>query len=139
MANFKIDFNVNKVVGNIRVEVYKRMVTVAAMLEAYAKNLVNRGNITRKNPAMSGEPPKVVTGALKRAITHKVKIKSGDVVGQLGIFKSVGFSGKGNTPVAEYAAYLELGRHTSTGFKKWPFLRPTYLQNTAKILKMLSN
>lgn len=102
------------------------MKKAALFAERKAKQKVSRGNKTGNDPSEPGEPPKVVSGRLRNSITHEIRYSMGDPLGLRG---QVG-------AVAEYAAYLELGTEK---MKARPFLRPTVLENQARILKLIAN
>ncbi|OFW99178.1 MAG: hypothetical protein A3E78_14210 [Alphaproteobacteria bacterium RIFCSPHIGHO2_12_FULL_63_12] len=74
-----------------------------------AKRLVSRGNSPRirfgdrmvgTNPSAPGEPPKVVTGALRSSISHSVERVPGKIKGKVGVTEGI---------TSRYARALEYG------------------------------
>lgn len=96
-----------------------------------AKDLV--GETLSPPPSKPGEPPHVVLGVLRSAISFAVK-KAGDrIVGALGVLASV-----------PYAARLECGFHGTDSLGRninqapRPFLRPTVLRNRDLIVRTIA-
>jgi hypothetical protein len=98
------------------------------------KKKINRGQKTRTaksgrkyglDPSKPGEPPKVVTSALKQSIKGKVKKEKNIIRGAVG-------------SNLVYARALELGS-PKTGLKKRPYLRSTVLENKQLIRTTIAN
>lgn len=100
---------------------------IGAFLEADAKKLVSRGNLSGKFPSLPGEPPKVRTGSLRSSISYWVEKEQNDLVLYLGL--------KAVTNAAQYAYYLEFSGIRDRTLR--PFLKPTISKNANNILKML--
>jgi hypothetical protein len=146
----KVNINKAKTKEELANFLEQQMLKLALELEGFAKELVNRGNKSGKNPSKPGEPPKTVSGILKSNISHEVKRERDAVVGFLGVRKG---------PASKYAPRLEFGfygqvrRKTSANLSDLdkkvkgtymvhqsprPFLRPTITKNRDLILKRLS-
>lgn len=119
--------------GELR-EAIGRMVIAT---EGEAVSLVNRPQKTRRskktglrygtNPSQPGEPPKQVTGTLKREIASDVAVRGTEVIGRVGFRRG--------TP-ADYAKYLERETGTSRMAPR-PFLRPALDKNISRFRGVL--
>ena len=81
-----------------------------------------------KTPAFPGTGPAVISGTLRRAITHTpVKIVGGAFECKVGMapgfYPPYGRRHFNRTPASKYAEYLEKGLKNGT---KYPFLLPAY-------------
>lgn len=95
------------------------------------------GRLRGLDPSVPPEPPKVVTGTLKKSIKHDVKVRRNSVVARVGAEGSI----------APYALRLEkgffgltdsLGRTYINNSKARPYVRAALAENRAEILKILA-
>ena len=78
------------------------------------------------DPSVSPNPPKVVTGALRKSIVHTVSKEQGDIVGRVG------------SDSIPYARRLEMGFFGVDGEQDRPYLRSSLAENRAEILRKLA-
>jgi hypothetical protein len=83
------------------------------------------GKLRGLDPSVSPEPPKVVTGALKKSIVHDVSKERNEIVARVG---STGILG---------ARRLEMGFYGVDGVQARPYLRSSLAENRRKILDIL--
>jgi len=84
------------------------------------------GRLRGLDPSVSPNPPKVVTGALKKSIVHTVSKEQGDIVGRVG------------SDSVPYARRLEMGFFGVDGEQDRPYLRSSLAENRAEILRKLA-
>ena len=84
------------------------------------------GRLRGLDPSVSPNPPKVVTGALKKSIVHTVSKEQGDIVGRIG------------SDSVPYARRLEMGFFGVDGEQDRPYLRSSLAENRAEILRKLA-
>lgn len=106
------------VIGHITGEgvanVNRALEVLANTVERQAK--INASNGSHKKgdptPATPGHGPAVVTGNLRRSITHETAYEGVDLVKRIGVART-----------AEYGRYLETGLRNGSTF---PFLQPAF-------------
>ena len=135
MAKPIIRLNIRRVEKNLIRYLKKRMLEVVVRLDAYVRNSMVVSNAGGINPSAPGQAPHIGTGALKRSITHKVRVEKNEVVGVYGVAKG---------PASVYAKRLELGfvgRDTKGRLynqQPRPFIKPAYQNNKRKIKQILT-
>ena len=114
----KMNWYGDKLRKEIEAKCFKNMGAACRFLEGEIKK-----DISGPSPSAPGEPPGVVSGELRRSMTHEVEKTPQGVTGRVGTNK-------------EYAIPLEFG--TSTMAAR-PFLRPGLEKNKKPIAKTLTS
>jgi hypothetical protein len=117
----KFEWNDERLVKQVEEYLYDRMVKAAIFLEKHVKQVLSRGNRDGTSPSRPGEPPKLVTGALRSSIGHRVTREKGEVRGFVGVRKG---------PAAIYGARWE--------FTNRPYLAPTLERYRGAIIQILT-
>lgn len=95
-----------KAIAQARTEMTKRMKRGTAILEREVKTLLSvsgpgRGKKTKlRARSLPGEPPRVNTGALRKAVASSVESTGADITGRVGAYRLV------YAPVHEYGATI---------------------------------
>ena len=124
----------NVLQGKVRTHMTRNMRDAAMMLKDKIKIKISVGQPTALiggrlrglDPSVSPDPPKVVTGALKKSIVHTVSKEQGDIVGRVG------------SDSIPYARRLEMGFFGVDGVQARPYLRSSLAENRAEILRKLA-
>lgn len=101
------------------------LTTLALAVEAKAKENASNGQHQRgtKTPASPGSGPAVITGDLRRAITHTpVSVVGGFLETRVGV-ASTPHSGPGSANSGQIGRYLE---KDGRGSSRYPFLGPAF-------------
>lgn len=114
----KVNWHGEKLKREIQAKCLKNMSTACLFLEKEIKE-----SLSGPSPSAPGEPPGVITGELRRSITHEIEKKPTGVIGRVGSNK-------------EYAIHLELG---TSKMAARPFLRPKLEENKKNIAKTLTS
>lgn len=101
---------------------------VAGVIEARAKHNIGSSGTHRygtKSPASPGGPPALISGTLRRSVTHSVPARTADgweckVGTATGLYPPYGSR---RTPSSRYGFYLETGLRNGTRF---PWLLPAF-------------
>lgn len=131
--------SVDSVLDNVRRELERRLTKAAIIAETRSKQLISRGQPTKRDasgrrvgldPSKPGEPPKVITGALRSNVSHEVKATRRQVTAAIGVRKGA---------ADKYARRLELGfvgtdkAGRNVNQPPRPYLRPGILLSTEQI------
>jgi len=112
----------------------KALTELALVVEKQAKLNASNGShkYRTRTPASPGEGPAVISGTLRRSITHTpVRVEAGDYVCKVGmavnVFPSANYypGGTRTAPSSKYAFYLENGLLKGST-NKYPFLGPAF-------------
>jgi hypothetical protein len=120
-----------KLVGELdaeaKIRAQKGLTSLALVVEKQAKINARVGSHKYRTPtpARPGTGPAVISGTLRRSITHTpVVMEAGALTTRVGM--GAGFFppyGSSRTPSSKYALYLETGLRNGTTY---PFLRPAF-------------
>ena len=131
---------VNSVLTAVKREIARRMKGAMLIVQGEAQRKISTGTATRRtksgrlvaiaraSPAPT--PPRLLTGALRKSITHDVQIEPRDVVGRVG-------------SNLVYARRLELGYHQTDSLGRninqeaRPYLRPALTENLRRVVARL--
>jgi len=129
------------------VQIERRMAKAMLTLAGIAQRKISVGQPTRRpknkegeasgpvyglEPSVAPNPPKVVTGALRKSIVHEVVVEPFAIVGRVGsnlVYArrlELGFSGADS-----------LGRNVNQEAR--PYLRPSLTENLPRLLKFLAD
>jgi len=105
----------------------KTLTELALTIEKQAKINASNGahKVGTRTPALPGEGPAVISGNLRRAITHTAVRTVGDTL-EILVGTAVGFPSSygSKTPANKYGYYLEVAGLVNGA--KYPFLQPAF-------------
>jgi len=120
--------------GKVKAHMARNMRDAAMLLKDKIKTKISVGQPTAfiggklrgLDPSVSPDPPKVVTGALRKSIVHTVSKEQGEIVGRVG------------SDSVPYAYRLEMGFWGVKDEEARPYLRSSLAENRAEILRKLA-